>query len=133
MNKLANLVCSALVTESKRTRIVCLKFTSLLLLHSPISMNASFSMTIFHDNLLSIILDDHDEVSELVIKILLQYSRQLDTMQTVLQEILMVGFVEFVYLLDLDKKRPDFGKERSIPHLLPLSIREARSDLYSDY
>lgn len=79
-------------------------------------------MTIFHDNLLSIILDDHDEVSELVIKILLQYSRRLDTMQAVLQEILMVEFVVIFDVLDTDKKRPDFGKERSIPDLLSLPI-----------
>lgn len=68
---------------------MCLEFTSLLLEHSPIGGN-SFSVTIFHDNLLHILLDEHDEVSELAIKILLQYSHRLNQIESILKEILFV-------------------------------------------
>lgn len=45
----------------------------------------------FHSNLLSILLDDHDDVSELVIKILLLYASSQNLLSTILQEILTVS------------------------------------------
>ena len=63
----------------------------MLFQHSPFSNNQTFSITIFHSNLLSILLDDHDSVSELVIKILLLYASSQNLLSTILQEILTVS------------------------------------------
>lgn len=95
-----------LATTSKLTRIVSLEFTSLLLSHSPVSpasklsprsslspnspliMSTDYSQLLFRTNLLRAVEDVHNEVTELAIRILLEYASRQDALEPILRDLL---------------------------------------------
>lgn len=100
------MVNDGLATTSKLTRIVCLEFTSLLLSHSPaspaspvaslsyFSPNSPLGLSteslslLFRNNLLRAVEDAHNEVTELAIRILLEYASRLNDLEPVLRDLL---------------------------------------------
>lgn len=82
---------NGLSTSSRQARIVCLEFTSLLLSHSPVSpASGSFSVTLFRRNLLQTIEDEHSEVTELAVKVLLEYATYTNDLKSILRDILHI-------------------------------------------
>ena len=92
LSALATLVCNGLSYPSKRARLVCLHFTSILLTHSPAaSSGSSFSLSLFRSSLLQAITDNHDEVIEVAVKVLLQYAQRMDDLEGVLRDVIRVS------------------------------------------
>lgn len=112
---MAVLVNDGLATTSKLTRIVSLEFTSLLLSHSPVSPASShsvhsssfspnspfssnspltsptdYSPFLFRTNLLRAVEDAHNEVTELAIRILLEYASRLNDLEPILRDLLEI-------------------------------------------
>lgn len=92
LDSLARLVCNGLSYPSKRARLVCLHFTSILLTHSPAaSAGVQLPLSMFRSSLLSATKDSHDEVIETAVEVLLQYARRLDDLQGVLRDVMEVA------------------------------------------
>ena len=70
LRSLATLVCNGLSYPSKRARLVCLRFTAILLTHSPAaSARAQLPLSLFRSSLLSATKDGHDEVIEAAVEV----------------------------------------------------------------
>ena len=92
LGSLATLVCNGLSYPSKRARLVCLRFTAILLTHSPAaSAGAQLPLAMFRSSLLSATQDSHDEVIEAAVEVLLQYARRLDDLPGVLRDVMEVA------------------------------------------
>lgn len=92
LRSLAALVCNGLSYPSKRARLVCLRFTAILLTHSPAaSARAQLPLSLFRSSLLSATKDGHDEVIEAAVEVLLQYARRLDDLPGVLRDVMEVA------------------------------------------
>ncbi|OAO17602.1 VAC14 family protein [Blastocystis sp. ATCC 50177/Nand II] len=89
LRSLVTLVCNGLSYPSKRARLVCLRFTAILLTHSPAaSARAQLPLSLFRSSLLSATKDGHDEVIEAAVEVLLQYARRLDDLPGVLRDVM---------------------------------------------
>ena len=64
---------------------------SALHLHPPHASGSSFSLSLFRSSLLQAITDNHDEVIEVAVKVLLQYAQRMDDLEGVLRDVIRVS------------------------------------------
>ena len=79
-------------------------------------------MTVFHDYLLNMILDKNNEVCELAVKILLQYSKKINQIKMIIEEVMNVQSIGRVLNVDFHCKRRGVGEERIVYYLFPLPV-----------
>ena len=67
-------MCSSLLTTCKATMLIAIEFTSILLSHTPAASvgKSQLDVLTLRKNLLKALRDDHEQVIEEVIRVLLQ-------------------------------------------------------------
>ena len=101
LDTLKERVCESLLNPSTLTRITSIEFTSILLSHTPAASGkkSTFDSTRLRTNLLTALRDDHTDVIDHVIQVLIQYANTANETPAVIHDILEVihdttGFLE---------------------------------------
>ena len=94
-------MCSSLLTTCKATMLIAIEFTSILLSHTPAASvgKSQLDVLTLRKNLLKALRDDHEQVIEEVIRVLLQLATIGNETEGVIRDILRVihntrGFLE---------------------------------------